>query len=141
MLPSVNTIIYPSRTGCPRQIFEPKDIALLVSPTACINDVCINGCTVLLFSEVKSLAADRCALLSTHDLPRIRYNASDDILWRNVSWTSYWEKDIWILPIHRPGHWVLCVIRFSSRELHLFDSFAERKPWKRDIKVCFVDFG
>jgi hypothetical protein len=135
---TVNTRIQPSRNGCPRQILEPKDIALLASPTACLNDVCINGCAVLLFSEMRSLFTGRGAMLSSHDLPRIRYNASDDILWRNVSWTSYWEKDVWILPIHRPsniGHWVLCVIRFSSKELQLFDSFAERKPWKRDIKV------
>ncbi|OAX32113.1 hypothetical protein K503DRAFT_702608, partial [Rhizopogon vinicolor AM-OR11-026] len=82
-----------------------------------------------------------CALLSSHDLPRIRYNAPDAVLWRNVSWTSYWEKDIWILPIHRPsniGHWVLCVVRFSSKELHLFDSLAEKKPWKHDVKVSVL---
>jgi hypothetical protein len=138
---TVATRVRPSQDGCPRQVFEPKDIALLASPTACLNDVCINGCMVLLFSELRSLATGHCALLSSHDLPRIRYNASDDILWRNVSWTFYWEKDVWILPIHRPssiGHWVLCVIRFSSKELHLFDSFAEMKPWKRDVKVSVL---
>jgi hypothetical protein len=138
---TVATRICPSRDGFPRQIFEPKDIALIASPTACLNDVCINGCAVLLFSELKSVVTSHCALLSSHDLPRVRYNASDDILWRNASWTSYWTKDVWILPIHRPsniGHWVLCVIRFSSKELHLFDSFADRKPWKRDVKVSFL---
>ncbi|KAG1851783.1 hypothetical protein C8R48DRAFT_810421 [Suillus tomentosus] len=127
----------PSRDGYPHQTFELKDIALLASPTACLNDTCINGCAVLLFSELKSVVTGHCALLTSHDLPRIRYNASDDILWRNISYTCYWEKDIWILPIHRPsniGHWVLCVIRFSSKELHLFDSLAEKKPWKNDIK-------
>lgn len=131
----------PSRDGYPHQIFEPKDIALLTSPTAFLNDTCINGCAVLLFSELKSVSTGRCALLTTHDLPRIRYNASDDILWRNVSYTRYWEKDIWILPIHRPsniGHWVLCVIRFSNKELHLFDSLAEKKPWKNDVKVSLL---
>jgi Ulp1 family protease len=114
---------------------------LLTSPTAFLNDTCINGCAVLLFSELKSVATSHCALLTTHDLPRIRYNASDDILWRNVSYTRYWEKDVWILPIHRPsniGHWVLCIIRFSSKELHLFDSLAEKKPWKNDVKVSLL---
>lgn len=128
---------HPSQDGYPHQIFEPKDIALLASPTACLNDTCINGCAVLLFSKLKSVVTGRCALLTSHDLPRIRYNASDDILWRNVSYTRYWEKDIWILPIHRPsniGHWVLCVVRLSSKELHLFDSLAEKKPWKNDVK-------
>jgi hypothetical protein len=133
--------IQPSQGGFPRQIFEPKDIALLASPTACLNDVCINGCAALLFSKLNNLVTVRCALLSSHDLPRIRYNASDVIIWRNVSWTSYWEKDIWILPIHRSsniGHWVLCVVRFSSKELHLFDSLAEKKPWKHDVKVSLL---
>ncbi|KAG1892711.1 hypothetical protein F4604DRAFT_1565355 [Suillus subluteus] len=69
-----------------------------------------------------------CAILSTHDLPRIRYNASDEILWRNTSWTLFWEKDVWILPIHRPspvGHWVFCMIYIQTKQLHLFDSLAE----------------
>ncbi|KAG1796136.1 hypothetical protein EV424DRAFT_1547219 [Suillus variegatus] len=111
------------RFGCPRQVFKPKDIMLLASRTALLNDSCINGCAY--------------AILSTHDLPCIRYNAPDDVLWRNMSWTSYWTKEVWILPIHRPsdvGHWVLCVVHLRSKELHLFDSFTERKPWKSDIK-------
>ncbi|KIO03681.1 hypothetical protein M404DRAFT_54211, partial [Pisolithus tinctorius Marx 270] len=66
------------------------------------------------------------------------YHAEDNVLWRNISWTWYWEKTMWILPIHQPspvGHWVLCVIKFPSKQLLLFDSLAEQKPWKQDIKV------
>ncbi|KAG2117886.1 uncharacterized protein F5147DRAFT_565833, partial [Suillus discolor] len=50
----------------------------------------------------------------------------------------YWAKEVWILFIHRPsnvGHWVLCVVHLQSKKLHLFDSFAEWKPWKVNIKV------
>ncbi|KAG1801271.1 hypothetical protein EV424DRAFT_1545449 [Suillus variegatus] len=127
------------RFGCPCQVFEPKDIALLASRTALLNNSCINGCAVLLYLEAVQLSpmVEQYAILSTHDLPRIRYNAPDDVLWRNMSWTSYWTKEVWILPIHRPsdvGHWVLCVVHLRSKELHLFDSFAERKPWKSDTK-------
>ncbi|KIM60110.1 hypothetical protein SCLCIDRAFT_74981, partial [Scleroderma citrinum Foug A] len=78
------------------------------------------------------------AILSTHDLPRIHYNVTDNVLWRNTSWTRYWEKDVWILPIHRlscVGHWVVCIIDFSSKRLLLFDSLAECKSWKKDIQV------
>ncbi|KIM65571.1 hypothetical protein SCLCIDRAFT_112855, partial [Scleroderma citrinum Foug A] len=77
-------------------------------------------------------------ILSTHDLPRIRHDADDDTLWHNVSWTHFWEKPICILPIHHPlpvGHWVLCTIYFHSRQVLLFDSFAEEQPWMQDIKV------
>ncbi|KAG1745422.1 uncharacterized protein EDB91DRAFT_1049851 [Suillus paluster] len=77
----------------------------------------------------------------TLTLPCIWYNASDDILWRNMSWTCYWAKDVWILPVHRPsnaGHWVLCIVHLESKELHLFNSFAEQQPWERDIKVSTI---
>ncbi|KIO00407.1 hypothetical protein M404DRAFT_72927, partial [Pisolithus tinctorius Marx 270] len=69
-----------------------------------------------------------CAIFSTHDLLHIRYHAKDNVLWHNISWTRYWEKMTWILPIHWPspvGHWVLCVVKFPSKQLLLFDSLAE----------------
>lgn len=133
------TRVRPAQDGFPLQVFEPRDMSLLARPTARLNDVCINSCAALLYSEMlKSSHFRPCAILSTHDLPRIRYNAADDVLWRNTSWTSFWEKDTWILPIHRPspvGHWVFCAIYFSTKELYLFDSLAERQAWKSDVKV------
>lgn len=132
----VTTRIRPRRDGFPRQVFDPKDIACLSSPTACLNDVCINGCAALLYSELKLPTVD-CAILSTYDLPRIRCNAADERIWRNISWTSYWEKNVWIVPIHRPsgvGHWVICIIYFQTKELHLFDSLADQEPWENDVK-------
>ncbi|KAG2126329.1 uncharacterized protein EDB93DRAFT_1097153 [Suillus bovinus] len=132
------TQIRPPHNGFPDQVFDPKDINLLRSPTACLNDVCINSCAALLYSELKSPMLS-CAIFSTHDLPRIHYNAPDDILWCNISWTHYWEKDVWVLPIHQPsgsiGHWVICVIHKFNKELLLFDSLGEKKPWKNNVKV------
>ncbi|KIM62208.1 hypothetical protein SCLCIDRAFT_25141 [Scleroderma citrinum Foug A] len=101
-----------------------------------LNDTCINGCATLLYSAFMPAAA-RCAVLSTHDLPRVCFHANDDLLWRNVSWTHFWEKPVWIIPIHHSlpvGHWVLCTVDFPSRKLLLFDSLAEQKPWKNEIK-------
>ncbi|KAG2070526.1 cysteine proteinase [Suillus decipiens] len=131
----VTTRIRPRRDGFPRQVFDPKDIACLSSPTACLNDVCINGCAALLYSELKLATVD-CAILSTYDLPRIRCNAADERIWRNISWTFYWEKNVWIVPIHRPSdsHWVVCIIYFQTKELHLFDSLADQEPWENDVK-------
>ncbi|KAG2056566.1 hypothetical protein BDR06DRAFT_879577, partial [Suillus hirtellus] len=82
-----------------------------------------------------------CAILSTHDLPCIYYNAPDDIIWHNTSWVHYWEKDVWVLPIHCPsgiGHWVLCIIQLSNEELYLFDSLGNRQPWQNDVKVSSI---
>jgi hypothetical protein len=96
-----------------------------------LNDSLINGCAALLYSESlqASPAVAQYVILSTHNLPCIWYNASDDVLWRNISWTCYWAKDIWIILIHRPaiiGHWVLCIVHLQSKELHLTNSFAEQ---------------
>ncbi|EGO05107.1 hypothetical protein SERLA73DRAFT_45356, partial [Serpula lacrymans var. lacrymans S7.3] len=126
--------------GFAQQTFETSDISRLSSSTAHLNNICMNGCATLLYSEFKSPYTQQCALLSTHDLLHIQYKASNDALWRNMSWTSCWDKDIWIIPIHRPhpvGHWVLCIAHFSTKELHLFDSFADKKGWKADVKVSY----
>ncbi|KAH0833420.1 hypothetical protein J3R83DRAFT_12533 [Lanmaoa asiatica] len=58
----------------------------------------------------------------------------DEVLWRCTRHTSFWTKDIWILPIHRPGHWVLCIAQFSHHELFLFDSLGQQHPWCADIE-------
>ncbi|KIJ58586.1 hypothetical protein HYDPIDRAFT_34030 [Hydnomerulius pinastri MD-312] len=133
--------IWPPTDGFPWLTFEPKDIEILRSKEARLNDVCVNGCAVLLFSRYLSPHSNQIAIFSTHDLPRIRYNASDDVLWCNTSWTKYWEKSIWILPIHQPslcGHWVLCTIDLTSQRLFLFDSLAEQRPWKNDVQDALV---
>lgn len=139
----IRTRVRPARDAFPQQVFEPKDIGILASPTALLNDTLINGCAALLYSESLQVspAVEQYAILSTHDLPCIRYNVSDDRLWRNISWTGYWAKDVWIIPIHRPsivGHWVLCIVHLQSKEIHLFDSFAEQRPWKSDVKVSTI---
>lgn len=130
--------IRPSTDGFPSLIFEPRALEILGSLRACLNDTCINGCAVLLFSHLMSPQSSQIAIFSTHDLPCIRYNADDNTIWWNMSWTKYWEKIVWILPIHRPsssGHWVLCTIYPTSRRLLLFDSLAEQRPWKNDLQV------
>ncbi|KAF9455606.1 hypothetical protein BDZ94DRAFT_1179675, partial [Collybia nuda] len=82
-----------------------------------------------------SYYSSRCALFSTFDLLMVRYNAGNDEIWRWTRKLEYWSKDIWILPIHRhnPKHWVMCTIHLPLHELHLFDSFAARAPWKHKV--------
>ena len=103
-----------------------------------LNDTCINGCAALLYSVFLHANAQCCAVLSTHDLPRVCYNATNDVLWQNTLWTRYWEKEVWIIPIHRSsciGHWVVCTIDFSCKQLFLFDSLVNQTSWKKDIQV------
>jgi len=130
--------------------FDPSDIARLKSPTAWLNDTCINGGAALLQWFFSSPgypgfeSSRRCALLSTFDLPRVRYKADDDQLWRHISRTLYWQKDVWIVPIHRTNpheHWVLCVASLRTYELFLFDSLGSKRQWRRDTKVCLAQLN
>lgn len=127
--------VHPATNGFPQFIFEIKDIQLLTSNKALLNDTCLNGCTALLYSQYLSPQSNQITIFLTHNLPRIRYNAADDVIWRNMKWSRYWEKSVWILPIHRPSHWVMCTIDIATWHLLLFDSFAEQHHWKKDVAV------
>lgn len=113
------------------------------TPTAQLNDVCLNGISALLKQQFSlsthymSQFSQRCALLSTYDLSMVQYNASDAEIWRRTRHTEYWQCSVWILPIHRPTtqHWVMCTIIPSIGEIHLFDSLAQQDPWKTEVKV------
>ena len=122
----------------PGLTFEPRELAMLASPTACLNNWCINGWIPLLFTVIQPVHTSRFAILSTHKLPHIRHDVLDYDLWRATSCTEFWTKDLWIIPIHCPtpeNHWILCVANFSRRKLCLFDSLAQQKPWESDIPV------
>jgi Ulp1 family protease len=109
---------------------------------ACLNDICLNGCIPLLFSNIWPNNADQIAILSTYDLHHIRYNTSDQILWKTMKHISFWTKNLWIIAIHWPssgGHWVLCIMHLTCRELLLFDSLGERHPWHANVsQILFV---
>lgn len=120
--------------------FEKDTFTQFLSPTALLNDNSLNGAALLLQTHLLHRnvdAANRVAILSTHDLVRARYAVSDEDLWRNTKRTEYWTRDVWILPIHRPEahHWVLCVVYLQEKQLHLFDSFADQRPWHAESKV------
>lgn len=107
-----------------------------------LNDVCLNGVAAYLqniFIRDRECHryTRRCALFSTHDLVRIRFKASDDELWRWLKKLQYWERDIWIIPIHRRRecHWVLAVVFHQRAEIAFYDSLAGKRLWHQDVKV------
>lgn len=127
--------------------FELRELNIMTSRTALLNNVCLNGIAQLLFDKF-SLPTDtgaselsgRFALFDTYHLPMARYKATDDNLWRRTQHTEYWNKDVWIIPIHRPltTHWVLCLVSLRTHEFRLYDSFAQAAAWKREIKEIML---
>ncbi|KAF8166444.1 hypothetical protein K438DRAFT_1616889 [Mycena galopus ATCC 62051] len=107
-----------------------------------LNSFGLNGIAGALLNvfERTSRSAGLCALLSTYDLPRVRFKASDEELWRNWHHTQYWDKRLWLLPIHRltDEHWVFVVVSLQQQQLFFFDSLGQRKGWRRDIRDTMV---
>ncbi|KAJ7722723.1 hypothetical protein DFH07DRAFT_971788 [Mycena maculata] len=105
---------------------SPEDWKPFQSLTGRLNGIGLNGVAASLhslYSEHYSPtngSATQCAVFSTYDLPCVRYKNSDLDLWRRVSPTQYWEKPVWLIPIHRPSeeHWVLVIVIVPSRELY-----------------------
>lgn len=116
------------------------------SPNARLNDVCLNGVATLLqqYFALPGMptydTSRQCALFTTFDLPMVQYNASDADFWRRTHRVEYWNRKLWILPIHRARseHWVMCTVIPIKGEVHLFDSFGARDPWKHEVKVWYV---
>ncbi|KAG6369442.1 hypothetical protein JVT61DRAFT_14860 [Boletus reticuloceps] len=127
--------IRPAQDGFNSVAFDTVAINRLISPTALLDDTCINGCAALLYSEFNPRPRD-VLVISSYIMQFIRQGASDDVLWRNTKRTKYWEKPVWILPIHRPtsSHWVMCRIDFTVKRIDLFDSFSEHNPWRTEIE-------
>lgn len=154
-MPSLRNIRSRTVVPMPRRRFsisiESDTFQQFISPTALLNDNSVNGIAILLQTTLSDQKQDdphaseqfdaaSIAILSTHDLVRIRYGATDDTIWKALKSTEFWERRVWILPIHRPdvNHWVVCVIYPDQKRLHLFDSFAERIPWNVDVNVCIL---
>ncbi|KAJ7585718.1 hypothetical protein C8J56DRAFT_788625, partial [Mycena floridula] len=101
-------------------VINVSEINILRTPSSWLNSGCINSLSSLL--QLISLNS-KCAVLSSYAIPRI---ADDAVLWKVLHRSKFWEKDIWLLPIHRIGeqHWVLSVIDTRRQKIGLFDSYA-----------------
>jgi hypothetical protein len=118
----------------PKIDFEPSDIQRFASPTEWLNDVCINDGAILLQLHLNTSQSDMIAIISTLALPTLK----DDSLWRIARHSTYWERDLWIVPIHRYApyeHCLLGVVNFVRGEIAIFDSLADQSLWERDVEV------
>lgn len=131
--------------GRPLHEIEASDLARIKSLVGRLNGFLINGIAAAFLSchshptSLYTEPARKCAILSTYDLPRVRFRGSDAELWRSVEPTRYWEKPLWLIPIHRQNeeHWVLVVASVHEQTLWFFDSFGEHRGWRPDLQVGF----
>ncbi|KAJ7706758.1 hypothetical protein B0H17DRAFT_1287383 [Mycena rosella] len=133
--------------GRPNVEMEASDIARVESRTGRLTGFALNGLAAALVNFLghpvspNAATANQCAVFSTYDLPRIRYRASDDDLWRHINHTKYWEKNMWLIPIHRidEQHWVLAGVIVDKQQIFFFDSLSVRGGgWRRDIQDVMV---
>lgn len=124
---------------------ETSDIDRIQSHTGRLTGFAVNGLAAALLNMLgdpespDTRHANRCAVLSTYDLRRVRYKASDDELWRHLHRTKYWDKQIWLIPIHRveEEHWVFAAVDVEHEQILFFDSLGVRgRGWRQDIRVC-----
>jgi hypothetical protein len=103
------------------------------SPTGRLNGFGINGLAASFQSVFchphtpTEALANRCAVFSTYDFAHIHCLAQDEELWRHTSPTAFWDKPIWLLPIHRSQqeHWVLVAVYIHEQRMSFFDSLGE----------------
>ncbi|KAJ7871711.1 hypothetical protein B0H14DRAFT_2502920 [Mycena olivaceomarginata] len=122
--------------------FDVDDQRRISAPTGRLNGFGLNALAASLlnvFSEPYSpmeTFAKNCAVFSTYDLPRIHNNRSNELVWRHAHPTAFWDKPVWLIPIHRPReeHWVLVVAYIRQQRLVFFDSLGETGGWRRDLQ-------
>lgn len=76
--------VLPITHAFPQQVFEVNDIEIFTSNTVLLNDICINGCSMLLYWEYLSPLVEQIMISSTHDLLCIQHNTTDSVLWCNM---------------------------------------------------------
>jgi Ulp1 protease family, C-terminal catalytic domain len=114
--------------------FSASDIRRFKSPTAWLNDVCINDGAALLQWHLGGSNSDGIAIISTHAISTL----DDGALWRLSRHSIFWQKSRWLVPIHHTTpseHWVLGIMDFTSRKIGFFDSLADESLWGHDVQV------
>ncbi|KAJ7118428.1 hypothetical protein C8R43DRAFT_1137360 [Mycena crocata] len=125
---------------------EPTDLDRVTSQTGRLNCFVLNGLAASFLGvfghpySPNCETANQCAVFSTYDLTRVHYKKGDANLWSATKHTEYWDKPLWLIPVHRPTeeHWVLVVASVREQELFFFDSLARKSGWRKDLHDTMV---
>ncbi|KAJ7832793.1 hypothetical protein B0H14DRAFT_3711922, partial [Mycena olivaceomarginata] len=118
-----------------------EDIARFQSPTGRLCGFGLNGVAAALLELFTRTgeSARQCALFSTYDLPRVHFRCSNSELWRVISPSKYWEKNLWLIPIHRRDeqHWVFVLVDVYAERIYFFDSLGGDN-WRPDLRLVML---
>lgn len=131
-----------STEALPTIYFDKPAITRLINHQALLNDTCMNEGLQLLISHFQPDYIDQCAIFSTYTMAYVQQEADDATLWRDVRHRAYWEKPVWIIPVHVEHpylHWTLCIVNTNTTTIQLFDSVADKSLWMDSIKVSTVN--
>ncbi|KAF7299371.1 hypothetical protein MIND_00886400 [Mycena indigotica] len=118
-----------------KHFIDSTDLDRLLHRKRWLNNFCLNGVAAIIMQNFMSPTSS-CALLSTLDLHRVQYGTDDSVLWHHLAPTLYWEKDLWLIPIHRrqQQHWVFAIASKQEQLLFIYDSFADATGWNSDLE-------
>ncbi|KAJ7583948.1 hypothetical protein C8J56DRAFT_789979 [Mycena floridula] len=131
----------PDSDNAPRCItatlidFDKRDLDSLLHLQGKITSGSLNALAALLHKAIKSNTAANTAIFPSWFLPYAN-SQKTDTMWRLTQDTEFWNKDIWVFPIHRPAqeHWVLVIAIRSISCFYVFDSFAgNQQSWTADL--------
>ncbi|EMD37964.1 hypothetical protein CERSUDRAFT_37152, partial [Gelatoporia subvermispora B] len=81
-----------------------------------------------------------CAIFSTYDIVSAARLDDGGALSRSIQWTGFWERPIWLIPVHREGaigHWTIVIADVPKATFYHFDSLANVSLWKSDVRRAF----
>ncbi|KAJ2914613.1 hypothetical protein MD484_g5799, partial [Candolleomyces efflorescens] len=111
--PRVLVVPYPDHAR--RYVFGKDVLDRLSTATSRLNDECINNLSVMIQVMLAHTdvgpKASACSIFSSYELTLIRQTQptqGSERIWANVKHLQYWQKQVWIIPIHRRiphEHW------------------------------------
>ena len=139
--PPESCIINPAASYPHRLSITSAALLRFHEANAWLNDDCIDFGAEVILRYLGTAAAHGDPVVFSCFVPPRHRRGGDEGLWRACKWSGeFWNKDIWIFPIHIDGnHWVLTIVYWRKRRIAYFDSLYNRAAFEVHVKVWNVN--
>jgi Ulp1 family protease len=115
----------------------------LSNPRGWLNDEAINSVAQLMLWKLLPKKwfnhSKACSVFNSYAFTLVSHNVDDYNLFRNCRDTVYWNRPIWLIPIHREAalHWVLAVVQHKRKTIFFYDpqGIVEASSWADELRV------